>query len=47
MKIEFSLCADETHLPVLGLVDTLRIGPRKAAFTVQSGDGSTELRHGV
>lgn len=37
----------ETNLPVLGLVDTLRVGSGKAALTVKSGDGSTELRHGV
>lgn len=36
-----------THLPVLGLVDALRVSPCKAALAVQSCDGSTELRHGV
>lgn len=44
-------CADvtrlQTHLPVFGLVDPLRIGPRKVALTVEGSDGSTELRHGV
>lgn len=37
----------QTHLPVLGLVDPLRIGPSKVAFTVEGSDGGTELRHGV
>ena len=37
----------ETRLPILGLVDSLGVGPRKAALTVQSRDGGTELRHGV
>lgn len=37
----------QTHLPVFGLVDPLRIGPRKVAFTVEGSDGCTELRHGV
>lgn len=37
----------QTHLPVLGLVDPLRIGPSKVTFTVEGGDGSTELGHGV
>lgn len=36
-----------THLPVLGLVDPLRIGPSKVTFTVEGGDGGTELGHGV
>lgn len=36
-----------THLPVLGLVDPLRIGPGKVTFTVEGGDGGTELGHGV
>lgn len=36
-----------THLPVLALVDALRIGPGKAALAVQSRDGGAELRHGV
>lgn len=37
----------QTHLPVLGLVDPLRIGPSKVTLTVEGGDGSTELGHGV
>lgn len=40
-------CGPETHLPVFGLVDALRIGPRKAALAVEGGDGGTELGHGV
>lgn len=38
---------EETHLPVLGLVDPLRVRPCKAALTVQRCDSSTELRHRV
>lgn len=34
-----------TRLPVLGLVNALRIGPCEAALTVQSSDGGAELGH--
>lgn len=37
----------DTHLPVLALVDALRIGPGKAALAVERRDGGAELRHGV
>lgn len=36
-----------THLPVLGLVNSLRVSPSKTALAVQSRDGGAELRHGV
>lgn len=36
-----------THLPVLALVDALRVGPGKAALAVEGRDGGAELGHGV
>ncbi len=36
-----------THLPVLGLVNSLRVCPSETALAVQSRDGGAELRHGV
>ncbi len=36
-----------THLPVLGLVNSLRVRPSETALAVQSRDGGAELRHGV
>lgn len=35
------------HLPVLGLVDALRVGACKAALAVEGRDGGAELGHRV
>ena len=41
------MCYSDPHLPVLGLVDPLGVGPCEATLAVERCDGGAELRHGV